>query len=72
VLGQLVVATNPPLTSLVSAATLTEGKPLLFAERISGNDVWFVAPWLLFGLLHALASGVLVWLTARALRRSTR
>ncbi len=71
-LGQLAVATNPPLTSLVSALTLTQGKGIVFTERISGHDVLFAAPWLVFAALHVLAIGLLVCLTARALRRAAR
>ena len=66
---QLAVATNPPLTSIFSAATLTQGKALVFTERISGHEVWFVAPWLLFAALHLLAIGLLIWRTAGALGR---
>ena len=71
-LGQILLATNPPLTSLFSAVSLTRGEAVVFTERISGHDIVLVAPWLLFSLLHGLAIVLLVWLTARALRRSAR
>ncbi len=71
-LGQLAVATNPPLTSLFSAVTLTQGKPLLFSERVAGQTVTFVAPWLAFTAVHLLAIAFIVWRTACALRRAAR
>ena len=71
-LGQVVAATNPALTSIFSAATLTQGKALIFSERVSGHEVWFVAPWLLFAALHILAIVLLIWLTVHALRRAAR
>ena len=40
--------------------------------RASADRGWmpYVAPWLLFSILHGLASVVLIWLTARCLRRA--
>lgn len=69
IVGQLAVASNAPLTSVISAVTLTQGKALVFSERVSGHEVWFVAPWLLFAALHALVIGLLIWRTAGALGR---
>jgi ABC-2 type transport system permease protein len=73
VVGQLIVATNPLLTGIASAAALVQGRPIVGMERIVNNfDLPYVAPWLLFGALHVVASAVLIWLTARALRRARR
>jgi ABC-type transport system involved in multi-copper enzyme maturation permease subunit len=69
ILGQLASATNPPLTGVFSAVTLTRGRGLVFTERLGGFDVTLVAPWLLFAVVHVAAIGLLLWLTVRALRR---
>ena len=71
-LGQLAAATNPALTSIFSATALTRGKALVFTERFAGHEVWLVAPWLVFAVLHLLAVVLLVRLTARALGRAAR
>jgi ABC-type transport system involved in multi-copper enzyme maturation permease subunit len=68
--GQLLVATNPLLTGIVSAAGLVLGRPTLAVEEVSGIDLFYAAPWLLFSAVHLLATIVLIWLTARALRRA--
>jgi ABC-2 type transport system permease protein len=68
-IGQLLAATNPALTGILSAALLAQGRELIFDERIGGHDVTIVAPWLLFSVIHAVAIALLILLTARALRR---
>ena len=70
VLGQLLVASNPLLAGITSAAGLVQGRPVVAMEQIDTLDVPYVAPWLLFSILHVLASVVLIWLTARCLRRA--
>ena len=72
VIGQLLVASNPLLTGITSAAGLVQGRPVVAVEHIAAVDLPYVAPWLLFGILHVLASVVLIWLTARCLRRASR
>jgi ABC-type transport system involved in multi-copper enzyme maturation permease subunit len=67
--AQAVVASNPLLAGVASAAGLVQGRPLVGVERVANADLVYVAPWLLFGGLHLLAALVLIWLTARALRR---
>jgi ABC-2 type transport system permease protein len=68
-LGQLLVATNPPLTGIFSAVALTQGRPAVYVDTFGGHDVSQVAPWLLFLALHLALIALLVLLTARALRR---
>jgi hypothetical protein len=68
--GQLLVASNPLLTGIASAAGLVQGRPIVGTERVANVDLVYVAPWLLFSGLHLLAALVLIWLTARALRRA--
>jgi len=70
VIGQLLVASNPLLTGFTSAAALVQGRAIVAMERIDVLDVPYVAPWLLFGILHVLTSAVMIWLTARCLRRA--
>lgn len=72
ILGQLVMATNPLIAGITSASTLVRGRPIFSLDEIAGVDVLYVAPWLLFGIVHVLASVLLIWLTARALRRASR
>ena len=69
IVGQVLVATNPPLTGVLSAVTLTQGHPLVFVERLGAHDVTFIAPWLLFLLVHAAAIGAAFLATIHALRR---
>lgn len=71
ILAQLVVATNPLLAGIASAAGLTQGRPLVGVERVGTVDLLYVAPWLTFGVIHVLAIVLLIWLTVRALRRDT-
>lgn len=72
VVGQLVVATNPLLAGIASAAGLVQGRPVLGMERSGWVDLPYVAPWLLFGILHLLAALLLIWLTTRSLGRARR
>jgi hypothetical protein len=72
VAGLVLVATNPLLTGIASAAGLTQGRPLAAMERVNNYDLPYVAPWLVFGVLHILVTLVLVWLTARSLGRARR
>ena len=69
-LGQLLVATNPPLSGIFSAFILAQGRELVFVEHIAGHDLTFVAPWLLFVAVHLAGIALLVLLTTRALRRA--
>jgi ABC-type transport system involved in multi-copper enzyme maturation permease subunit len=69
--GQLAVASNPLLAGIASAAGLVQGRPLVGVEQIGTVEVVYVAPWLLFAILHLLATLVLIWLTTRSLRRAT-
>ena len=69
VIGQLLVASNPLLTGITSAAALVQGRSVVGLEQVDTLTVPYVAPWLLFTILHGLASIVLIWLTARCLRR---
>ena len=69
--AQLLVATNPLLSGVASAVVLAQGRPLVFEERLGGHDITFVAPWLLFVVVHVAASALLALLTARALRPRT-
>jgi ABC-type transport system involved in multi-copper enzyme maturation permease subunit len=70
VIGQLLVASNPLLAGITSAAGLVQGRPIAAIEHSGSVDLPYVAPWLLFSVLHLLASVVLIWLTARCLRRA--
>ncbi len=70
VIGQLLVASNPLITGITSAAALVQGRPVVAIEQIDTLDVPYMAPWLLFTILHVSTSIVLVWLTARCLRRA--
>jgi len=70
VIGELLVASNPLLTGITSAAGLVQGRPVVAMERIDTLDVPYVAPWLLFSVLHVLTTIVLIWLTSRCLRRA--
>jgi hypothetical protein len=74
VVGQLLVATNPLLAGIASAAGLVQGRPLVAWERVGSNnvDLPYVAPWLLFGVVHLLAALGLIWLTTRSLGRARR
>ena len=54
VIGELLVASNPLLTGITSAAGLVQGRPVVAMERIDTLDVPYVAPWLLFSVLHLL------------------
>jgi hypothetical protein len=49
---------------------LVQGRSIVGVEQIGTLDLPYVAPWLLFSVLHALASVVLIWLAARCLRRA--
>jgi ABC-type transport system involved in multi-copper enzyme maturation permease subunit len=71
VVGQLLVASNPLLAGITSAAGLVQGRALAGVERVATIDLPYMAPWLLFGIIHLLAASLLIWLTARALRRAT-
>jgi hypothetical protein len=71
--GLLIVATNPLLTGIASAAGLTQGRPLAAWESVGNTyELPYVAPWLVFGVLHVLMTLVLIWLTARSLGRTRR
>lgn len=70
VAGQLLVASNPLLAGITSAAGLVQGRAVVAIEKIDTLGVPYMAPWLLFSILHVLASIVFVWLTARCLRRA--
>jgi len=72
IVAQLVTASNPLLAGVASAAGLVQGRPIVGFERVGPVEVLYVAPWLLFGIVHLLAIVLLVWLTGRALRRDTR
>jgi ABC-type transport system involved in multi-copper enzyme maturation permease subunit len=72
IVGQLIVATNPLLAGIASAAGLVQSRPLAGFERVANIDVLYISPWLLFGGLHLLVSLVLIWLTSRALGRARR
>jgi ABC-type transport system involved in multi-copper enzyme maturation permease subunit len=65
-IGQLLLATNPLLTGVFSAYALSEGHGLLFEESLGRQDVVFIAPWLLFALVHVIATAFLIALTGRA------
>jgi hypothetical protein len=65
------MATNPLLTGVTSAAGLVAGRPPVGLERVTNVELLYVAPWLLFAVVHLLAAGALIWLTARTLRRMT-
>ncbi len=69
-IGQLLAATNPLVAGIASAAALAEGRPVVGFERILQTDILYVAPWLLFGVVHLLASVFLIWRTGRCLRRA--
>ncbi len=69
-LGQLLVATNPPLSAIFSGLTLSQGREPIFVERVVGHDVTFVDPALLFVAVHLAGIALLILLTTRALRRS--
>lgn len=71
VVGQLLIATNPLLAGITSAAGLVQGRGVVALEQTSPATLPYVAPWLLFGVLHVLANVWLIRLTARALRRAT-
>ncbi|HYU19603.1 MAG TPA: ABC transporter permease subunit [Chloroflexota bacterium] len=66
--GQLMAATNPLLTGVFTAFVLAQGRGPVFVERLGGQDVTYISPWLLFALVHLLASGVLIGLTRRGVR----
>jgi ABC-type transport system involved in multi-copper enzyme maturation permease subunit len=70
VIGQVLVASNPLLTGFTSAAALVQGRAVVAMEQIDTLNVPYVAPWLLFGIQHLLTSVVMIWLTARCLRRA--
>jgi len=70
--GQLVVATNPLLAGIASAAALVQGRPVVGVEHVASVDLPYVAPWLLFGSLHLLVAAFMIWLTGRALGRARR
>lgn len=70
--GQLLMASNPLFAGVASAAGLVSGRSIVGVERVVTLDVVYIAPWLLFSVLHLLATVLLIWLTARALRRSGR
>ena len=70
VIGQLLVASNPLLAGISSAAALVQGRSVVALERVADVDLPYVAPWLLFSGIHAIAAVVLIWLTARCLRRA--
>ena len=71
IVGQLLVAGNPMVAGIASAAALVQGRPIASIDTVgNGFQVPYVAPWLLFSILHLLASAGLVWQTARCLRRA--
>jgi ABC-type transport system involved in multi-copper enzyme maturation permease subunit len=72
IVAQLVTATNPLLAGLASAAGLVTGRPMVGVERVGPVEVMYVAPWLLFAIVHLVAIVLLVWLTGWALRRDIR
>jgi ABC-type transport system involved in multi-copper enzyme maturation permease subunit len=72
IVAQVIVATNPLLAGIASAAGLVQGRPLVGMEQVAQTDVLYIAPWLLFAAVHLLAIVLLVWLTSRALRRDLR
>jgi ABC-type transport system involved in multi-copper enzyme maturation permease subunit len=69
-LGQLLGASNPLIAGITSAAGLVQGRPVVGVEQVLNVELVYVAPWLLFSIVHLLAALVLIWLTARALRRA--
>jgi hypothetical protein len=70
IIGQVVAASNPLMAGITSAAGLVAGRPVVAFEAVAQVELLYVAPWLLFAVLHVLASMVLIWLTGRALRRA--
>jgi ABC-2 type transport system permease protein len=70
-IAQLLVASNPLLAGITSAAGLVQGRSVVAMEHVANIDLPYVAPWLLFAILHVLTTVVLIWLTARCLRRAT-
>lgn len=68
--GQLLAATNPLIAGITSAAGLVAGRPVIGFEAVAQAELLYVAPWLLFAIIHALAALLLIWLTGRALRRA--
>jgi ABC-type transport system involved in multi-copper enzyme maturation permease subunit len=71
VVGQLLVASNPLIAGIASATGLVQGRPIASIEHAANIDIPYVAPWLLFAIQHVLTTTVLIWLTARCLRRAT-
>ena len=72
IVAQLLTATNPLLTGIASAAGLVQDRPIVGFEQVGTVDLLYVAPWLVFGVLHVLAIMVLIWLTGRGLRRDAK
>jgi ABC-type transport system involved in multi-copper enzyme maturation permease subunit len=70
IVGQVLVASNPLITGITSAAGLVQGRDLVAMDEIADVHLPYVAPWLLFSVLHVLGSAILIWLTARCLRRA--
>ena len=68
--GQLLAASNPLFAGITSAAGLVAGRSPVGFETVAQVELLYVAPWLLFAIMHVLASLLLIWLTGRALRRS--
>jgi ABC-type transport system involved in multi-copper enzyme maturation permease subunit len=68
--GQLLAASNPLVAGITSASGFVGGRPIIGFEQVMHIDLLYVAPWLLFSIIHILASMVLIWLTGRALRRA--
>jgi hypothetical protein len=71
ILGQLLAASNPLIAGIVSAAGLVAGRPVVAVEAVAQVELLYVAPWLMFAIIHVVASLLLIWLTGRALRRAT-
>ncbi|MCC7372211.1 MAG: ABC transporter permease subunit [Chloroflexi bacterium] len=70
-LGQLLAASNPLIAGITSAAGQIAGRPLVAFEQVAGVELLYVAPWLVFAVLHLLAALVLIWQTSRVLRRAS-
>lgn len=69
-IGQLLAASNPLIAGVTSAAGFLEGRPLIAFETVAQTELLYVAPWILFAVMHVLATALLIWLTGRALRRA--
>lgn len=70
IVGQLLVASNPLIAGITSASGFVADRPIVGFERVLEADLLYVAPWVLFSIIHILTAAVLIWLTGRALRRA--